>query len=115
MSLRAVYLRLAVCVALAGVTQACAEPRAEIAAAGECRARIVVGFAAPMDAEGIARLAVAQEVRLVLVSRLLPDLYVLDLATNGAAAACAVALERVRSDPAVRSAELDSRRATNSD
>ncbi len=114
MSLRAAYLRLALCAVLAGVAQACAEPRAQTAAAGECRARIVVGFVAPLDADGVAKLAVARDVRLVVVSRLLPDLYVLDLTANGAAAACAAALERVRTDPAVRSAELDSRRGPNS-
>jgi hypothetical protein len=111
MSLRAAYLRLCLCAALASGTQACAEPRAQVAAAGECRARIVVGFAMPVDAEDVAALAVTLNVRLVVVSRLLPDLYVLDLAADDA---CTGALERVRSDPNVRSAELDSRRAPNS-
>ncbi len=111
MSLRAACLRLCLCAALASVTQACAEPRAQGAAAGECRARIVVGFAVPTGAEAVAALAATRSVRLVVVSRLLPDLYVLDLAADDA---CMDALERVRGDPRVRSAELDSRRAPNS-
>jgi hypothetical protein len=114
MSPRAAYQRLALCVALAGVMQGCAEPRAQAAAAAECRARIVVGFVASIDTDGVARLAAASDVRLAVVSRLLPDLYVLDLAANGADAACIAALDRVRNDPSVRSAELDSRRAPNS-
>jgi hypothetical protein len=111
MSLRAVYLRLCFCAALASVTQACAEPRAQVATAGECRARIVVGFTTPTDAAGVAAVAATRNVRLVVVSRLLPDLYVVDLAADDV---CTAALERVRSDPNVRSAELDSRRAPNS-
>jgi hypothetical protein len=107
MSLRAAYLRLGLCAALVSVTQACAEPRAQAAAAGECRERIVVGFVAPVAADAVANLAVAQAVRLVVAARLLPDLYVLDLAADGA---CTGVLERVRADPTVRSAELDSRR-----
>ena len=114
MSPRAALLRFCLCAALAATTQACAEPRAQTTQAGECSARIIVGFAAPIDAEGVAKLAVARDVRLIVVSRLLADLYVLDLSANGADAACAAALERVRSDPLVRSAELDSRRGPNS-
>jgi hypothetical protein len=99
---------------LAGATHACAAPGAQPVAADECRARIVVGFAVPTEAEAIAALAAARGVQLVIVARLLPDLYVLDLAATGVDTACASALERVRSDPTVRSVELDSRRGPNS-
>lgn len=111
MSLRAAFMRLCLCAALAGATQACTEPRAQTAATEQCRARIVVGFAAPMEPAAIAALAAARDLGLGVVARLLPDLYTLDLEADGP---CAAALERLRTDPSIRSAEPEGRRRANS-
>jgi hypothetical protein len=92
------------------LAQACAEPRA--AAAG-CEARIVVDFAANVDDAEIAAVARANAVTLVRVDRLLGNLYVLDLSTGGQGDGCTAALERLRADSRIRSAELDRRRAPN--
>jgi hypothetical protein len=66
---------------------------------------------APSDANDIAALATAHALTLSVVNRLLPDLYVLDVAAGGGDPACGAALERLRADARVRSVELDARRS----
>jgi hypothetical protein len=100
---------------IAVAAQACAGPPQQAASSGdECEARIIVTFNAPPDAGGIAALATASDTRLNVVNRLRPDLYVLDLAARGGQSACTAALERLRRDARVRSAEFDTRRAPSS-
>jgi hypothetical protein len=70
-----------------------------------------VGFLAPADANVVTAVAQTAGVRLAIVSHLLPDLYVLDLSSDGPESACAAGLERVRVDARVRSADFDTRRA----
>jgi hypothetical protein len=77
----------------------------------DCSARILIGFVTAADESVVAAVAQAAAVRLTIVSRLLPDLYVIDLSSDGPDSACAAALERVRADTRVRSADLDTRRA----
>jgi len=100
--------------AIVAAAHACAEPpqqTSSVAAEGECEARIVVTFKAPAEPSVVAALATATQVRLTVVNRLLPDLYVLDLGARGDESACGAALERLRADARVRSADLDTRRA----
>jgi hypothetical protein len=95
------------------LTQACAQPpaRGTTGAAGpQCQSRIIVSFAAVADTATVAAVATAAGVRLTVVSRLMPDTYVLDLLADGQDAACNVGLERIRHDARVRAAEPDRRR-----
>jgi hypothetical protein len=100
--------------AIAASAHACAEPPPRPAAlAPTCEARIVVGFGAPAEAADVAALAASTGLRLTVLNRLLPDLYVVQLSADGGDAACAAALERLRRDPRVRAADLDARRQPN--
>ena len=118
MSRRSQHARVALGLLAAVLAHACAEPRDDrsspvAATAGDCSARILVGFVAAADATVVAAVAQAAAVRLTIVSRLLPDLYVLDLSSDGPDSACVAALERVRADARVRAADLDTRRQPN--
>ena len=105
-------VRLGAWLAAVAFAQACAPlPQQAAAAAGGCNARVIVGFHAPADAAAIAALATSHSLTLDVVERLLPNLYVLDLGARGGDSACATALEQLRADARVRSAELDARRA----
>jgi hypothetical protein len=112
MPIRSLSVRLSAWLAIAMCAQACAQaPRQPSAAARDCSARIVVGFRAPAEPASISDLAASLSLTLSIVSRLLPDLYVLDLGARGGDTACAAALEQLRADQRVRSVELDARRA----
>lgn len=112
MPIRSLSVRLSAWLAIAMCAQACAQaPQQPSAAARDCSARIVVGFRAPAEPASISDLAAAHSLTLSIVSRLLPDLYVLDLGARGGDTACAAALEQLRADQRVRSVELDARRA----
>jgi hypothetical protein len=98
------------------LAQACAQPsRSGTGAATreQCERRIIVSFAAAPDAGTIAAVAAAARVQLAVVSRLLPDTYVLDLSSAGQDAACDAGLARVRADGRVRAADPDTRRAAH--
>jgi len=90
---------------------ACAAPREPSGFTAQCEARVIVGFVDTLDADAMAAVAAASATRLTVVERLLPNLYVLDLAAT--ATSCSTALERLRADGRVRSADLDQRRAPN--
>ena len=75
-------------------------------AAGQCKQRVIVTFAAAAENDTVAALAAATAVKLNVVSRLLPTTYVVDLS----AADCNAALVRLRGAAGVRAVELDSRR-----
>ncbi|HVY63827.1 MAG TPA: hypothetical protein VHH11_03315 [Gammaproteobacteria bacterium] len=96
---------------LALLAQACAQPQTNApapapAATGECQQRVIVSFQSAAGSDMVAALATATGVRLTVVSRLLPDTYVLDLA----AADCGAALQRLRAAAGVRAADPDTRR-----
>ena len=76
------------------------------AADGQCKQRIIVTFAAAAENDTVAALAAATEVKLNVVSRLLPTTYVLDLSASD----CNTALLKLRGAAGVRAAEPDSRR-----
>ncbi len=99
---------------------ACAERHAPLresdsaaAAAADCRARVIVGFAADADDALIGALAQQAKVQLDVVQRLLPTQYVLNLRAQGNDSNCRAAIERLRSDARVRYVNLDERRAPN--
>jgi hypothetical protein len=94
------------------LAQACAQPveRSEANAASRCQRRVIVSFKNAVDAAAIAAVATDTGVRLAVVSRLMPDTYVLDLAVTGQDAACDAGLARVRADARVRAADPDRRR-----
>jgi CheY-like chemotaxis protein len=115
-SARSRYTGIILCFVVAAAAGACAgpgEPRAQSVdpqPTEPCHARIIVGFVAAADPPMIAALAQAHGVGLAVVSLLRPDLYVLDLSMPTVDPSCRAALERLRSDPRVRSADLDVRR-----
>ena len=116
MNWRSRYVASGLWLAAAALLQGCTEPRGSgtsplAATSADCSARILVGFVSAADASVVAAIAQTAAVRLVVVNRLLPDLYVLDLSSDGPDSACAAGLERVRADARVRSADLDARRA----
>src|SRR5262245_10489838 len=112
MAMRSLSARLPGWLAIALCAQACAQaPSHRIVAARDCSARIVVGFRAPAEPAAISDLGSTHSLTLTIVSRLLPDLYVLDLGASGGDAACAAAIEQLRADARVRSVDLDARRA----
>ena len=100
--------------ALACAASACADPTARIAAERECRLRLVVGFVAASAAIDVAALGAVAGAQIRLIESLLPDLAVLELTAAGDDTDCAAALERLRTAPAVRSAEAEQRRKPHS-
>jgi hypothetical protein len=80
-----------------------------------CSAQVVVSFAAPVgpvtDAAFVADLAGAAGVQLTFLRAAGAGLYVFALAGGAADPGCAAALDRLRRDPRVRSADADERRA----
>lgn len=97
---------------------ACTESREPLrldssAARGDCRARIIVGFAAEPDDAVLAALAQHAGAKLDVAQRLLPTQYVLNLRADGDEPNCRAAIERLRTDTRVRYVNLDERRAPN--
>ena len=97
---------------------ACTESRAPLkpdAAADrdDCRARIIVGFAAEPDDALLATLADHAGAKLDVAQRLLPTQYVLNLRADGDDSVCRAAIERLRSDARVRYVNIDERRTPN--
>ena len=97
---------------VAVLAQACAQPREQGAShaagtvAAQCQQQIIVTFAVAAENDRVVALAAATDVKLNVVSRLLPTTYVVDLS----AADCNAALVRLRDATGVRAVELDSRR-----
>jgi hypothetical protein len=81
---------------------------------GSCDARILVqlvaGLRAVPDTAWVQDLSAAAGVRLRYLRLLTPHLFILRLRDDRDGAGCEQALERLRRDPRVRSAELDKRR-----
>jgi hypothetical protein len=91
---------------------ACNAPRGEESAAdGGCRLRIIATFDRPPDSALLEDLARVSRARLQLLREMPADLYLMELAADEPAdAACSRALERLRRDERVRSADIDERR-----
>jgi hypothetical protein len=103
---------LGVALGTALLAQACAQPpgRSEANAGRDCQRRVIVSFKLAADAATVAALAADAGVRLAVVSRLMPDIYVLDLSAEGQDSVCDAGLARVRADARVRAADPDRRR-----
>jgi hypothetical protein len=79
-----------------------------------CRLRLIVGLDKAPDEALIGELERASGARLELLSVISPDrLYVLSLSADGPASECAMATERLRDAPLVRSVDVDVRRQHN--
>jgi hypothetical protein len=82
--------------------------------ADDCKARIIVRLAQaepPPNEIFVTDLARAVGVQLALIRTVTPGLYVFSLASAESDPGCREALERLRRDARVRSAEIDARRA----
>lgn len=108
-SLHAQLLRAA-CLALGCATAACAQPRAEVAPAAGCAARIIVTLRPAPDDALVADLARVSGARLELVRTMTSNLHLFSLEARGAQSDCDAAVERLRRDPRVRAVDLDERR-----
>jgi hypothetical protein len=84
------------------------------AARASCDARVLVqlvhGVGSPPDQAWLEALSGAAGVQLQYLRALTPQLHVLRLRDAGDSVDCGRALDRLRHDPRVRSAELDKRR-----
>ncbi|HEX5421398.1 MAG TPA: hypothetical protein VFY39_15505 [Gammaproteobacteria bacterium] len=85
--------------------------RGQGALPADCEVRLIVGLSQVPDKRLIADLARVSAARLELRDTISPGrLYALSLTAEGASSECAAAIERLRQDPRVRSAEVDARR-----
>jgi len=91
---------------------ACNGPRGDDLSAAEtrCSVRIIASFERAFDAALLESLSRASGAQLSLLNEMPAGLYLLELAANGPDDACSRALERLRSDECVRSADMDERR-----
>jgi hypothetical protein len=97
-------------VLLSCATAACAQPRGATAEATGCSVQAIVALQQAPTPELVADLARASGARLELVRTMTSNLHLFSLAAPGAAAECAAAIERLRSDPRVRSVDVDQQR-----
>ena len=75
-----------------------------------CRLRIIVALDRAPDPALLEDLARVSSAELNLLNEMPADLYLIELAVDEPDAACSRALERLRSDERVRSADIDERR-----
>ena len=94
------------------ICAACNGPRSADLSAGEtrCTVRIIASFDRAPDAALLESLSRASGAELALLNEMPAGLYLLELAASGPDDACSRALERLRSDERVRSADVDERR-----
>jgi hypothetical protein len=71
---------------------------------------VIVALNAAPDGALLADLSRVSGARLELVRSMASNLYLLTLEAPGADAGCRAAMERLRGDPRVRSADVDARR-----
>jgi hypothetical protein len=88
---------------------ACKAPRGAESADG-CRLRVIVALDRAPDSALLEDLSRASGARLELTSDMPAGLYLMELAADEAGDACSRALERLRQDERVRSADIDERR-----
>lgn len=105
---------LLACAVLASCTlQTRAATDGEPVRVADCKARIIVGLAQaepPPDERIVTDLARTAGVQLAFIRAITPGLYVFSLASAESDPGCREALERLRRDARVRSAEIDERR-----
>jgi len=107
----------ALCALIAGM----APPRvlpAESAPSPDCQARIILGLQTPAvpppDESWVRDLAVASGVQLHYLRAISSRLYLFRMTAPNVAGGCTAAIERLRADPRLRSAQIDQRREHDS-
>ncbi len=96
---------------LASAATACAQPRADVAGATSmCNLNVIVALDTAPDAVSLADLSRVSGARVELIRAMTSNLYLLALEAQGDDSECKAALERLRGDPRVRSADVDARR-----
>ena len=96
---------------VAGAT-ACAQPREDLSrdAPAGCSVSVIAAFTSAPDAALLEDLSRAIGARLGLIRDMTSGLHLLSLQAAGPDSECMAAIERLRSDPRVRSVDLDARR-----
>lgn len=98
---------------------ACAVPpqrvlATEPAPSADCQARIILGLKTPAppppDDSWVRELAAASGVQLQYLRAISSGLYLFRMTAPSAAGGCTAAIERLRADPRLRSAQIDQRR-----
>lgn len=92
-------------VALLATAPACSQPRAE-----RCTLNVIAGLGATVDGALLAELGAAIDASVTLVRPMAAGLYLLALEADGPPSACEAALERLRRDTRVSSADRDDAR-----
>ena len=96
---------------LASGAAACVQPRSDLAAATTtCNLQVIVALDVAPDAALLADLSRVSGARLELIRAMTSNLYLLGLEAQGDDSQCKAAVERLRGDPRVRSADVDTRR-----
>ena len=97
---------------LGAAAAACAQPRSEVAEAqaSTCNLRVIVALDAAPDAALLADLSRVSGAHLELIRSMTSNLHLLALEAQGDDSECKAAMERLRSDPRVRSVDVDARR-----
>ena len=97
---------------LGSAATACAQPRADVAQAAPstCTLNVIVALDAAPDAALLADLSRVSGARLELIRTMTSNLHLLALEAQGDDSKCKAALERLRGDARVRSADVDERR-----
>ena len=105
---------LLVCALMAFMAPAHRVLGADAAPTAACHARIILGLVQarppPPDDTWVQDLAAASGVELQYLRAITPTLYVFRISVASSAGGCAAAIERLRRDPRLRSAEIDQRR-----
>jgi hypothetical protein len=87
---------------------------ADMAQAGACNARIILGLAQAMQPppsdQWVQNLATANSVELHYLRAITPELYLFRLSAPAAAGGCGAVIARLRLDSRLRSVDLDQRR-----
>jgi hypothetical protein len=97
---------------LGSTATACAQPRTDVAeaATSDCSLRVIVALDEAPDAALLADLSRVSGARLELIRTMTSNLHLLALEAQGDDSECRAAMERLRSDPRVRSVDVDQRR-----
>ena len=96
---------------LAFAAGACAQPRADVAAApSTCSLRVIVALDAAPDAALLADLSRVSGAHLELIRTMTSNLHLLALEAQGDDSECKAAMERLRRDPRVHAVDVDERR-----
>jgi hypothetical protein len=89
----------------------------DVARPSDCHTRVILGLveaAPPSDDTWVQELALSSGVQLHYLRAIAPGLYLVSMIAPNRAGGCAAAIERLRRDPRLRSAEIDQPRKHDS-